>query len=227
MKSVTSDIHHDHAWATELLPWLVNGTLAEGDAQRVRAHLTDCAECSRDYAFERRIARHIAVGPVVDYAPQASFARVRERIERNASRKSWWRRPRARGNEARRRSPFAVAVVAQAAALAALALAFSWFMLRPSMTPDYRTLSSEPAPEFAGGYLQVVFADEVTAADIRATLARVRGRIVSGPSQGGVFLVVIETPEHDANELEAAARTLEAQRGVRFVAVQRAEPVTQ
>lgn len=220
MKPSTKPFEREHQWARQTLPFLVNETLPEYEAQRLRSHLRLCADCRRELEQERALARRIAVDPVVEYTPQASLAQLTQRIDAAQERASGWRRwlrPRADGG---RRSALVFVLAAQAAALAALALVLSWQSFRQEPAA-YRTLASAPATP--GAHLQVVFTDAVTAADMRAILARVRGRIVSGPSRAGVFLVAIEAPGADAGaELDAAARVLAGEPGVRYVAAQRA-----
>jgi predicted anti-sigma-YlaC factor YlaD len=40
-------------WTVERLPWWVNGTLEEAEAQRVEAHLAECAACRDELAATR------------------------------------------------------------------------------------------------------------------------------------------------------------------------------
>lgn len=230
MKQESDNAREEHDWASLVLPWLVNETLPAADVRRLRAHLQICRECSRDLEIEEGLARRLAAAPVVDYAPQAALARMNQRIDSAQASGSWLASWRRRSNRATggRRTIWVVAFAVQAAALVLLAVTVVW---QAQQAPgEYRTLSSSPAQGSphapAQPHLQVVFADAVTAADMRATLARVRGRIVSGPSRAGVFLVTIESPgvvEAGAMaEIELAARTLAREPGVRFVAVQRA-----
>lgn len=65
---------------TELLPWLLNGTLEPGDHQRVSAHLHFCAECRQElremYLAWNTFGAHVPASVLVDYAfkrPIASF----------------------------------------------------------------------------------------------------------------------------------------------------------
>lgn len=211
------DFGGEHAWAQQALPWLVNGTLPEADAQRLRAHLHGCGECQQALQLEQRLAQKMAAAPVVDYAPQASLAKLMQRIDAAPAAAA----PPATAAQQRpapaRRSPMAYAFFAQAAALAVLALSVSWFVFRPASSPEgeYRTLSSAPVSRPA--HLQVVFSDPLTVGEQRRLLQKIGGRIIDGPSPVGLFLVTLE--KTDAAALEAAAQTLRSLPGVRFVAV--------
>lgn len=212
----------EHRWAAHALPWLVNGTVAGADALRLNAHLQHCARCRQDLETERALAQRLAAAPVVEYAPQASLARMLRRLESPAvsAASPWWRRLRETGKS--ERSPLVLVFAAQAAAVAVLSLTVVWLVMRPVPTPppDYRTLSS-PAPSVQAQF-QVVFADHLSAADLRASLGRIGGHIVAGPSRAGVFLVALDAPGTDPRTLaaatDAALRLLVADPGVRYVA---------
>ncbi|MGH8530835.1 MAG: zf-HC2 domain-containing protein [Nevskiales bacterium] len=211
----------EHSWASRTLPWLANNSLAADELLRLKAHLDICAECRDELQWERAVASRITARPVVSLAPQASFARLIQRIDaaETPMGPAWWRalRQAARPRPKKRHFVFASAIAAQAAAIAALALALGWIATRPPPEPAYHTLTS-PAQVERAAQLQVVFEESVTAAQMQAALAKIKGRIVGGPSPAGVFLVAIDPPAAGAN-LDLAARTLTAQPGVGFVAV--------
>jgi hypothetical protein len=78
----------------------------------------------------------------------------------------------------------------------------------------YRTLSApEAAPQVAT--IRVVFAPEVTMAQVQAMLAAARLQVRAGPSDVGVWTL---GPARDSNraETEAALRELRASSEVRF-----------
>ncbi len=215
----------EHSWASRTLPWLVNNRLRADELRRLRAHLERCAQCREELRWEQVLAQRIGAVQVVAYAPQLSLTRVLQRIDaaEALSGPAWWQglRRGLRAKRRTRRSAFAFAIAAQAAVIAILGLALSWLSTRPLPAPEYRTLSREVPAAQAAAQLQVVFAASVTTAEMQATLAQIGGRIVSGPSPAGVFLVATGRPRASQAELDALARTLAAQAGVDFVAVLR------
>ncbi len=50
----------EHEEISGLLPWYVNGTIAERDRQRLESHLDACASCRADLLVERRIHRSMS-----------------------------------------------------------------------------------------------------------------------------------------------------------------------
>ena len=222
MKDMNRRDSEEHLWANEMLPWQVNGSIAPADAVRLSAHLRECADCRRDLDADRELARRLSVAPVVDYAPQASLAKLMRQIDAAApqrrSRSGFFSRKNvADGVPAR--SGFVLAFAAQAAALAVLAVTVAWMGWKRETAADYRTLSS--APVIGDAQLQVLFADTATTADVRAALDRVRGHIVDGPSRAGVFRVALLPTAETAGsreQVEAALALLRAEPGVRYVA---------
>ena len=83
---------------------------------------------------------------------------------------------------------------------------------------EYRTLSlPAPAQSASGPLLHVVFDDELTAGEIRDLLARLRGRVVAGPSDIGAFTVEVDATAGAAprsRHPSSAAAWLRSQPGV-------------
>lgn len=208
----------EHQWAQEMLPWHVSGRLAATDKDRFEAHLRGCVHCRADLDIERELARRMSATPVVDYAPQASLARLMQRIDRRARKRSWWSFGSRKG-AADDRLPRGILLVfaAQGAALAVLAIAVALLAMRDEPAA-YRTLSA--APVTAIGQLQVRFSDEASTVQMRATLGRLGARIVDGPSRAGVFVVALQ----DTGTAEAQAERLRADPIVLFVQVSERAP---
>lgn len=74
----------DHQDIWELLPWLVNGRLSEGDCRRVEAHLRVCGACRDECASQRKIYEVVSADNAVEQMPMAALNKLRERIERAA-----------------------------------------------------------------------------------------------------------------------------------------------
>lgn len=215
----------EHLWAEQALPWRVNGTISAADATRLDLHLRDCAQCRRDLETERALARRLAAEPVVDYAPQAGLSRMLRRLDEvpapaDDTRRGWWSRMRRRAyRSGDSYAGSARAFRVQSAAMAVLGLTVAWLVLRPASPPEYRTLAASAT---ATAQLQIVFADDATAGEMRALLDRVGGRVVGGPSRAGVFLVALRegapTPVAAERDVQAAVAVLGAEPAVRYVA---------
>jgi anti-sigma factor RsiW len=210
----------EHTFAQESLPWLVNGTIAESDARRLQKHLAHCSACSADLETQMQIQAIMrAASSNVEYAPQSGLAKLNTRIDRALERRA--RRDRrlhrlipgfgADGALTR------YAIVAQAAAIAALAVAVLWIVMdRPAN--DYRTVTS-PAAAVGSLHLQVVFENGTASATVQAAIDEVGGTILSGPSEHGVYVIGLSTD--NATVAEDAARRLRDLPAVRFASANR------
>src|SRR6476660_8828048 len=72
---------NEHARASELMVWKVNGRIDNADARWLDEHIERCAACRAELEVEQRVRDAIAREPTVEFAPQASFNRLWERIE--------------------------------------------------------------------------------------------------------------------------------------------------
>lgn len=201
----------EHAWAESQMPWYVNGRLPLGEHARFEAHLQACEACRADLAAERRLSQQMSAAPVVEYAPQASFARLAARLDSPTV-------SARRDSRRRLRGPTAV-IVAQAATIAVLAVTLAWTAwTRPEAAAPYRTLSRASAGQGHAPQLQVRFADQASAADIVALLGRIDGRIVAGPSAARVFQVALPG-DGDPDAVASALARLQADPAVSYVQV--------
>jgi hypothetical protein len=176
--------------AARLLPWYVAGRLSAADGERVSSHLERCAICRNDLAHERTVQELLKADTRIEYAPQAGLAKVLSRIdefEREAPIASGAVQPRAT-----RRRLGAVQWLAAAALAQALAIGWLGASLRDRpraavAVPQYRTLSSDPAPALVGAHIRVVFAPAMTLAELKALLASNNLTIIRGPSDAGAY----------------------------------------
>ena len=78
--------HHD---AEELLPWYATGQLDGEDLSLVEQHLSNCAHCRRQLAFERGMVDEFArLSPEID----SGWTRLRQRVEAPHRRETPWAR---------------------------------------------------------------------------------------------------------------------------------------
>ncbi|MCB1058179.1 MAG: hypothetical protein KDD11_21995 [Acidobacteria bacterium] len=187
---------HDAAWRA--LPWLANDTLEGDELSAVLDHLKVCAACRAELRFLPELRSALEGSEDVhgtDGAP-AAFERLMARIDTETPRRD---RATAPLLEHRRWRPLPrwgwAAIAAQAAVIVLLALPF----LRPVSVPttpgapqdgEFHTLSSAtPGEAGAGPRLRVMFEATTPEETLRGALLEVGGRIVGGPSAGGVYTV--------------------------------------
>jgi hypothetical protein len=175
-----------HGRAFELLPWLVNGTLAGAERDAVEAHARTCITCRRELKVQQRLQAARRASPT-DISAAAGFERLDRDIDTTTTAR-------------RRYASLASFSVAAAAGLAVLAVLL-WFTPLPRVGGGtYSTLATPPA--VAAPLLDVVFAEETTAAQMQAMLDEIGGEIVAGPSELGRYSVRVGD---DAQVREALA----------------------
>jgi anti-sigma factor RsiW len=199
---------HRRVW--ELLPWYVNGTLAEREREQVELHLAGCAGCQA----EERACRHTeemlsGAGEVAPSPHPAQFRRLLDRVETEE------RGPH--GKLAAFRSlvqatprPLRRALLAQAAVILLLLGGLAWSARPPAPAPapaSYVTLSSPAAPPVPSMRLRVMFSPNATEREIRRILRDVRGGIVAGPSPIGAYTVQVPAAGDPVGAVLARLRT--------------------
>ena len=216
----TSSVHRQ-AW--DLIPWIVNGSAPESEWRAVQPHLESCADCREELEFQRQL--HAAMAQQLSTPEsdlRASWQRLRSRLDSAsepapAGARGPRRRARTMGKTA---MPWLIAaMVVQAIGLGALGAAW-WSRPTAPAAPSsgplavYRTLSApEGAPQAAT--IRVVFAPEVTVAQVQAMLAAAQLQVRAGPSEVGVWTL---GPARDSDRAatETALRELRASAQVRF-----------
>ena len=195
-----------HLECVDLLPWLVNSTLSEGDRTKIEQHLADCHECRAELALERDLHRRLSTEDRVAYSPAASFEKLWSRIEeleREVPATAGGRDPLAVAATTRRvRSrPRRTSTLSRwlVAAVVVQAIALGWLTARlgarDSTAPwVYRTVTSSSAVDPSLPRFRVVFAEQATVADQQGVLARRGLVIVGGPSLSGVYIVAPAEP---------------------------------
>ena len=192
-----------HARAFELLPWLVNGTLDRPERESVEQHVRACIVCRLEIKEQQRLHGAVRARRTVDVSAEAGFDRLDRELdaENRIGRRPW----RTRYGTA---APFAVAAAAGVAVLAVLL----WVTPLPELAgTGYQTLATSPAD---AALLDIVFADQTTAAQMQALLDDIGGEIVAGPSNLGRYSVRVDRT--DGAELEEILGTLAADPRVRF-----------
>ena len=177
-----------HKEAEELLPWYATGQLEAGDQALVEKHLSACAHCRRQLAFEQRMVDEFAtLTPEVD----SGWARLRRRIER---RRSWWDKAGDEAAVAWRTLARPSVIALAAAQLLFVVLAGS--VLLSLSRPDYRALGSAPAPQSANAI--VMFRADTTEAQLRTLLDDNSATLIGGPTAADAYLLHVPAQSREA-----------------------------
>jgi putative zinc finger protein len=178
----------EHQEVSALLPWYVNDTLADTERQKVDAHVGGCAVCRDDLALHKRILEGINAQPALDYMPVASLKRLQARLDvAQTQAAAPPMAPFEPGrSDAPRRGWMAASIAAMAVAIALLA-ADRWvqFEVRERQ-PNYHTVTKEiPRPQ--GEVIRAVFSPSITLVELQTILDEAQLKIVSGPTEAGVY----------------------------------------
>jgi anti-sigma factor RsiW len=203
MTTLQSPAPHD---AALLLPWYVNGTLAESEHRAVEAHLRECAACSGELDSIREVREQargfFAASPV----PARLRTEVLSRVKAQASRPS--RTLLQSLADALAVRPPRWAAAAAVAIIVVQAGALGWFALNAGPEPQVRSRSVE-APH---ARIRIVFNPRAPEEEIRAGLIALGGRIIDGPSLDGAY--VVELPAVEPTVLSQRLRELRARPGL-------------
>lgn len=187
-----SDTAPHHA-AEELLPWYATGQLDGDDLALVKEHVSSCAHCRRQLAFERRMVDEFAaLTPEVD----SGWARLKERLE-TPRRHAATQPVRQRQQQGRRWRKGATSVwqTFTRPAVAALAFAQLGFLIIAASVlfslsqPSYRALGSAPAPQSAN--VLAMFRADTTESQMRQLLHGAGASLVGGPTDSDAYLLSV------------------------------------
>jgi Putative zinc-finger len=212
--------HDEHAEIADLIPWYVNGTLGLLERQKVDLHLARCPACGDDLSMERRIYEGMAAAPPVEYMPAASLKRLLTHIDGLAE-----VTPRAEPVAApRMRQAMPWKGLAAAALVLVVVTAVSqtdrWAFIRaPELQPRYHTVTSS-LPRPPDEVIRAVFSPTLTLVDLQVILDESHLKIISGPTEAGVYSLASTSPG-SVSELLAALRR---NPGVRFAESTRGDP---
>ena len=197
-----STAEHQDIW--DLLPWLVNGRLSEPDCRRAEAHLRLCTACRDELAAQRQIHQVIAADTAVAQMPMAGLNKLRQRIEKaeTAGTHHSPSDPAAPGPPLRARPTtgwqlrtgmIAASVVAISLALG-ISAAIRWQTERHGEAAAYYTVTTATA-QHDGAVIRAVFAPTVTLSGLQKLLDDAHLRIVSGPTEAGVYSLAETAPQ--------------------------------
>jgi hypothetical protein len=206
---------HQRVW--DLLPWYVNGSLAERERERVEAHLAACLRCQDEERVCRSLAGSVTAAGEVAPAPHpVQFQRLLARVEESEREERESAGPRRllaplRGLVRATPRPLRGALVAQAAVILLLIGFLAWSLQRPAIAPNlqpvYRTLSNPDAPPVPTVRLRVMFSPRSTEKEIRDLLHGIHGEITAGPSPSGAYTVEVPAASDPAGVVLARLRS--------------------
>jgi hypothetical protein len=179
----------EHQEVSALIPWYVNETLDERARQRVESHLGQCAVCRDDLAVQGRICEAIDAQPSVDYMPVASLKRLQARLDarRADASSAQMTAPEPRMRSAAPWRGWMAASVAGVAVAVGLLAADRWLQFEARLTqPNYRTVTNS-TPRPPGEVVRAVFSPTITLVELQTILDEAQLRIVSGPTEAGVY----------------------------------------
>jgi len=178
---VNNDDVMAHDEARELLPWLVNDSLAAGERERVREHASSCVICRRELDDLRQVQSSIRHEADAVGIPEPDMRHINARIDALMERERWGTRLLTTLRESLG-SPQRIAFAAQSALVVVLLA----IILRPEPEPAQFTTLTTPETLPAGEYIRVVFDPALPAVDIDQLLEPMDLELVSGPSERGV-----------------------------------------
>jgi hypothetical protein len=215
----------EHQEVSALIPWYVNSRLSESERLKVDAHMVNCAACRADVLVEQQIFEAIKGAPTVEYMSAASLKRLQARLDALQSvvsvvvpaadaapvvgiRRGWPKRG------------LMAASIAVMAITISLLLADRWVQFRAQQAaPNYRTVTSSP-PRARDEVIRAVFSPTITLVEMQAILEEADLRIVSGPTEAGVYSLAAKS----SRPVRSSLALLRQHPTVRFAEQTREEP---
>lgn len=203
----------DCARAWEAMPWVLQGSAPQDQAELLTGHLAQCESCRAEFARQSRLRRALSLPSDIPLDANVGLKHLLSRLDA----------PTPQEEPARSRSTswltraLAAAVLIQALGIGALGMKL-W---SEGSSPVYRTLSQTPAPAVPGptsaGSIHVVPDAGMTVANWSALLHTLDLQVTGGPNAVGAYTVVAKGP---ASTQRHVLQVLRATPGIRL-----AEPV--
>jgi hypothetical protein len=196
-----------HLDISALIPWYVNGSIGERDRQRVDEHMALCVHCRDELARDRWIHDRMTGENAVEYIPVASLNRLQSRLDDVHSGPAEppmtdtapaAERPRHESMPWQGLMAASIAVMAVALSLLA---ADRWLQFGAhGAAPAYHTVTSA-APRVPDEAIRAVFSPTITLIELQGILDEAKLRIVSGPTEAGVYSLAVKSRQSVSSSL--------------------------
>ena len=215
MTTIRSNDAPVHPEISSLLPWYVNGTISASERLHVDEHLTLCPHCRDELARERWIHQNMTAENAVEYMPSASLQRLQARLDGTDGVESAPDAPAAAEKPRDRSMPWpglmAASVAVLAVALSLLAAARWTQYGARAAAPVYHTVTT-PVARAPNEAIRAVFSPTITLSELQSILDEAQLRIVSGPSEAGVYSLAV----YSERPVSASLALLRQHAAVRF-----------
>jgi len=202
---VTGRPELDHNTVYELLPWLANGTLAAAERDGAESHVRSCIVCHRELKDLERLQLAVRSQPTLHLSAEGGLDRLQRQLDREAATR-----------QVRRDAGYAPFFRFAAVATVGVAVLGVLLWLAPNAPNQagYTTLATQRGAQRA--QIDLIFNQQIAAADIQALLRTVDGEIVAGPSELGRYGVRIHGGGATDTEVTALVEKLASDPRVRF-----------
>ena len=206
-----------HLDISALIPWYVNGSIGERDRQRVDEHMALCVQCRNELARDRWIHDRMTGENAVEYIPVASLNRLQARLDDVHSEPAdppmadTAAAAKPRHGSMPWQGLMAASIAVMAVAISLLA-ADRWLQSGAHGTaPAYHTVTSA-APRAPDEAIRAVFSPTITLIELQGILDEAQLRIVSGPTEAGVYSLAVKSRQ----SVNSSLALLRAHAQVRF-----------
>ncbi|HXI76180.1 MAG TPA: zf-HC2 domain-containing protein [Steroidobacteraceae bacterium] len=185
-----------HPEISSLLPWYVNGSISASERQHVDEHLTLCTHCRDELARERWIYQNMTAENAVEHMPSASLQRLQARLDGVDGAERAPDAPAAAAKPRDRSMPWPGLMAASVAVLAvalSLLAAGRWTQYGARAGAPVYHVTTTPVPRVPNAAIRAVFSPTITLSELQSMLDEAQLRIVSGPSEAGVYSLAVNS----------------------------------
>jgi hypothetical protein len=198
----------EHREVSGLIPWYINATLDEQARRKVDAHVGVCAVCSDDLMVQRRLFDAMGSATTVDYMPMSSLRRLQARLDVLPALEPAPKVPTAPAHAHGQTTwrTWMAASVAGAVVAVGLLAADRWIQYDArGSAPKYRTVTNA-APRPRDEVIRAVFSPTITLVELQSILQEAQLRIISGPTEAGVYSLASDSDLPVRSSLELLRR---------------------